>query len=253
MQDVVGSAWETSLKGKGYGWAGDVRFLRRFRASPYIQLILNYASLPQNGLILEAGCGSGKFSLAFASVGHRVVALDFVAEVLKGVRAAEQALAGKWPGQLWGYCQGSLQSLPYADSVFDLVVNEGVIEHWLEETARLEVIAEMIRVTRPSGVVAIIVPNGTHPLIRFWEERLVGFRTAPPMTHYSAKQLEAELSRSGLQEVYTDGIYPWRSWFRVPPWDRLYLVGAALDRLIPLPRVLREQWAINLLGIGRKG
>ncbi|HXF69536.1 MAG TPA: class I SAM-dependent methyltransferase [Thermoflexus sp.] len=149
MRDTVGAAWEAYLRGKGYGPAGDVRFLRRFRASPYIQLILRYASLLPNSLILEPGCGSGKFSLALASFGHRVVALDFVMEVLRGVQAAEQALTGKWPGQLWGYCQGSLRSLPFPDSVFDLVVNEGVIEHWLEETDRLGVIAEMVRVTRP--------------------------------------------------------------------------------------------------------
>ncbi|MFN3704676.1 MAG: class I SAM-dependent methyltransferase [Thermoflexales bacterium] len=239
MQDRVGSAWEASLRGKAYGSAGDVQFLRRFRASPYIRLILDYASLPPNSLVLEPGCGSGKFSLVFASLGHRVVALDFVVEVLKGVQAAEQALAGKWPGQLWGYCQGSLLSLPFPDFIFDLVVNEGVIEHWLEETERLEVITEMVRVTRPGGIVAVIVPNGTHPLVRLWEERLEGFRTAPPMTHYSAKQLALELTQAGLQDVYTDGIYPWRSWMRVPPWDRLYPVGAILDHLVPLPKALR--------------
>ena len=252
MRDAVGSAWATHLRGEGYRLAGDARFLARFRASPYIQLLLRYAALPPDSLILEPGCGSGKFSLALASLGHRVVALDYVAEVLHGLRATEQRLVGQWPGQLRGHCQGSLESLPFPDDTFNLVVNEGVVEHWLDDATRLAVLRQIVRVTQPGGVVAVLVPNGMHPLIRVWEARLEGFQTAPPMTYYSAERLGQELTQAGLRDVYTDGIYPWRSWARVPPWDRLYLVGAALDRWVPLPWTLRQQWAINLLGVGQK-
>jgi SAM-dependent methyltransferase len=251
-RDAVGAAWARHLRGEGYGPAGDVRFLARFRASPYIQLILRYVALAPDSLILEPGCGSGKFSLALASLGHRVVAFDYVAGVLRGVRVIEQRLAGQWPGQLRGYCQGSLERLPFPDNTFDLVVNEGVVEHWLDEAARVAVIAEMVRVTRPGGAVAVLVPNGVHPLMRVWETRLEGFHAAPLMTYYSAGQLGLELAQAGLRDVYTDGIYPWRSWFRIPPWDRLYLVGAALDHWGPLPRTLCLTWAINLIGVGQK-
>lgn len=182
-----------------------------------------------------------------------MIALDYVAAVLRGVRATEQRLAVHWPGQLLGYCQGSLERLPFPDNTFDLVVNEGVVEHWLDKTARVAVIAEMVRVTRPGGTVAVLVPNGVHPLLRVWERRLEGFRKSPPMTYYSAERLGLELTQAGLCDVYTDGIYPWRSWVRVSPWDRLYGVGAALDRWVPLPKYLREKWAINLLAIGKKG
>lgn len=250
-QDSVGTAWAEHLLGKGYGPAGDARFLARFRASPYIQLILRYAALPPNSLILEPGCGSGKFSLALASLGHRVVALDYVVKVLEGVRTTEQRLMGQF-GQLWGLCQGSLESLPFPDNTFELVLNEGVVEHWLNKAARVAVIAEMVRVTRPGGAVAVLVPNGMHPLIRLWEEHLRGFQTAPPMTYYSPERLEEELAQAGLCDIYTDGIYPWRSWFRIPPWNRFYLIGAALDHWVPLPRRLRLAWSINLFGIGRK-
>jgi len=252
MQDTVGAAWERHLQGKGYVPAGDAPFLERFRASPYIQLILRYAVLPPNSLILEPGCGSGKFSLALASLGHRVVVLDYVVEVLHGVRATEQRLAGKWPGQVQAYSQGSLEHLPFPDDTFNLVVNEGVVEHWLDTPARLAVLREMVRVTQLGGIVAVVVPNGVHPLIRVWEARLEGLHATPAMTYYSAERLRQELTQAGLRDVYADGIYPWRSWVRVPPWDRLYLLAAALDRWVPLPRALRERWAVNLVGIGRK-
>lgn len=130
-----------------------------------------------------------------------------------------------------GLCQGSLEHLPFPDDTFDLVINEGVVEHWLDDRERLMVLREMVRVTRPGGVVAVLVPNGVHPLIQVWESRLTGSQKAPPMTYYSARRLGAELTEAGLRGVYTDGIYPWRSLTRVPPWNRLYLLSAALDQL----------------------
>jgi len=251
-RDAVGAAWEKRLHGVGYGSAGDARFLARFRASPYVQTILRYAQLPPGSLILEPGCGSGKFSLALASLGNRVIVLDYVVEVLHGVRATEQLLAGQWPGQLRGYCQGSLEQLPFPDKSFDLVLNEGVVEHWLDDEERLAVLREMVRVTRPGGVVAVLVPNGSHPLTRTWDKKLRSCDSAPPMVYYSAKRLERELAQAGLHEILTNGIYPWRSWVRTSPWNRLYLLGAVLDRLLPMPQALRTMWGINLISIGRK-
>jgi len=132
------------------------------------------------------------------------------------------------------------------------VLDEGVIEHWLDTEERLAVLRETVRVVQPGGVVAVLVPNGVHPLIRVWEARLRGFQTAPLMTYYSAGRLGRELTQAGLCDVYTDGIYPWRSLTRIPPWDRLYLLSAFLDHYMPLPRSLRRKWAINLIGLGSK-
>lgn len=251
-QDVIGEAWENRLRGKGYSKAGDIRFLTRFRKSPYIQKILSYAHHPSNSLILEPGCGSGKFSLAMASLGYQVVVLDYVNDVLLGVRETEEELRGKWPGKIKGYCLGSLEKLPFAKNKFNCVLNEGVLEHWLDDEERISVLMEMARITMVGGIVGVIVPNGVHPLIDVWETQLQGFISTPPMTHYSAEKLGHELAQAGLKEIYTDGIYPWRSWFRLPPWNRLYLAGAALDRWFPLSKTTRQRWAINLVAIGRK-
>jgi SAM-dependent methyltransferase len=251
--NAVGAAWRARLSGAGYTSAGDIRLLSRFRESPYIQTIARYAQMSPGNLVLEPGCGSGKFSLALASFGCQVVALDYVGEVLSGVRATEQTLSGQWSHPLAGYCQGNLEQLPFDDNCFDLVVNEGVVEHWLEEQKRLAVLREMVRVTRAGGVVAILVPNGVHPLISLWERKLPGFRSAPPMTYYSATRLREELASVGLYDIMTDGVYPWRSWTRVPPWNRLYLIAALLDRILPIPPVVRRAWGINLVGMGRKG
>lgn len=252
MSQSVGRKWQRILEGKRYAPAGDTGFLKRFRGSPYIRIVLRYAQLKPESSILEPGCGSGKFSLVLASLGHHVIALDYVSDILRTVRETERGLGQDWPWRLRGYCNGDLENLPLSDDSFDLVINEGVVEHWLNDAQRMNVLREMVRVTRPLGVVAVIVPNGAHPLVHRWESCASGCLQAPPMTPYSAGRLEKELIQAGLQDVYVEGIYAWRSWVRLPPWDRLYPGAALLDHLIPLPRALNEKWAINVIGLGRK-
>ena len=179
--------------------------------------------------------------------------MDYVYDVLQGVRTTELCLGSDWGQPLKGYCRGSLEHLPYADNTFDVVINEGVVEHWLDSAERAMVLREMTRITSPGGTVAVLVPNGAHPLIRTWEASLSGHQAAPAMTYYSAEKLGQELTQAGLSEVQIDGIYPWRSWVRLPPWDRLYLVAAALDHWVPLSKRLREKWGMNIIGLGRKG
>ena len=43
-------------------------------------------------MVLEAGCGSGKFSLSFALLGHSVTALDVSRGILSNVEAAKKEL-----------------------------------------------------------------------------------------------------------------------------------------------------------------
>ena len=249
-KDQVGAAWQDHLGEQGYPAARDLHFLGRFRASAYIQLVMGYAQLPAGSLVLEPGCGSGKFSLALASLGHRVVTLDYVASVLREVWASSQAIAGQWGAGPAGYCLGSLERLPFADNSFDLTLNEGVVEHWLDDGPRRHVFAEMVRVTRPGGVVAIFVPNGVHPLLAQWDDHF--YRHAPPMTYFSSGRLASEMAQIGLRDIQTDGIYPWRSWTRLAPWSRFYRFAALLDHVGWLPRPVRQKWAINLLALGRK-
>ena len=246
----IGELWVESLQGQNYAAEMNLDDVKKFIQSPYIQIIDQYAKLSAGSLVLEPGTGSGKFSFSFAQLGHRVVVFDFIDAILREVWQREQALSPQLNDPIGAYHQGDLEQLPYGDDTFDLVVNEGVVEHWLDVEGRQHVFREMMRVTKPGGTVAILVPNGHHPKIDQWDETF--FKNAPAMTYFDHHRLAREMRMVGLENVQFDGVYPWRSWIRSgkPHWA--YLFAAGLDKYLPLPREWRGRWAINLIAVSRK-
>lgn len=103
--------------------------------------------------ILEAGAGSGRVSLRLAQEGAEVTLLDFSERALELARMRfEEA------GCTAAFVLGHIESMPFADSTFDVVWNAGVLEHFSPER-QTELLAEMGRVVRPDGYLVCMVPN----------------------------------------------------------------------------------------------
>jgi SAM-dependent methyltransferase len=213
------------------------------------------AATPADGLVLEAGCGSGTLSLAAAWRGRRVVGLDISPEVLANLQRNAARLAEQVgrPFAVAAVC-GDLERLPFADGAFAGAINEGVVEHWLDRDARRAVIAEMARVVRPGGVVVVCVPNGRHPLIGFWERTgYPGFARSRsvPWHRYGWRDLADDLAAAGLADVRADGLSPFSTIAVWPNWAPLRALAAVLRRLLPEPRWLRRRCGFNLIAFGR--
>lgn len=251
----VGQIWDECLlqtQKDAYLLQGGLPFLRKFIRSPFIQNILKYANLRRDAKVMEAGCGSGKFSFCFALLGYDVTALDFSATVLQNVARSKEKIEQEIGQLKLTLRQGDLEKLDLPSESFDLVFNEGVVEHWLDHSERRAVIAQMARVTRSGGTVAMIVPNGSHPLIHYWERHAPGHLSAPPMVHYTPDLLHTDLRVAGLDQIRIDGIYAWRTLDYWPTGMVRRLTAGALQRLVPLPHPLRLKWGIHLIGLGRK-
>jgi SAM-dependent methyltransferase len=97
--------------------------------------------------VLDAACGSGNLTIPAARTGARVTGLDLVPALLAD--AARWARSERLDVAL---DQGNVEALPYADGSFDVVLSMfGVMF-----AARPErVAAELARVTRPGGRVAL--------------------------------------------------------------------------------------------------
>ncbi|MDF1503273.1 class I SAM-dependent methyltransferase [Roseisolibacter sp. H3M3-2] len=97
--------------------------------------------------VLDAACGSGNLTIPAARTGAAVAGLDLVPSLLADARrwAADEGLAVVLE-------EGDVEALPYGDAQFDVVMSMfGVMF-----AARPErVVAELARVTRPGGQVAL--------------------------------------------------------------------------------------------------
>ena len=97
--------------------------------------------------VLDPACGSGNLTIPAARTGARVTGLDLVPSLL-----AHAAAWADREGLAVALDEGSVEALPYADASFDVVLSMfGVMF-----AARPErVAAELARVTRPGGRVAL--------------------------------------------------------------------------------------------------
>jgi len=253
-QITVGQAWQQRFDAtpEAYQSSADLAFLQKFSRAPFIQLPLRYARLRRGARVLEAGCASGKFSVCFAMLGCAVTALDFSPTMLEHAAALKQTVEREVGALDMTFVEGDLENLALAPEQFDLVINEGVVEHWLDHATRRRVLQNMARVAKPGGAIAIIVPNGAHPWMHYWLARHPGFLSAPPMVRYAPVLLRDDLAVCELRDIVVDGIYAWRTIDQFPTSRARQLIGGALQRLIPLPRALRLKWGIHLIGMGRK-
>jgi SAM-dependent methyltransferase len=115
--------------------------------------------------VLDLGCGFGRHAFEAYRRGADVVAVDRSADELVQVEALFAAMAaqGEAPGgSLARTVRADLLELPFADASFDVVIASEVLEHIPDDR---RAVAEIARVVRPGGRVAITVP-------RWWPERV---------------------------------------------------------------------------------
>ena len=103
---------------------------------------------------LDAGCGDGRYLAALAAeLPARRAGLDISERILETARRRVDA----------DLRRGNLETIPFADGEFDLVLCSQVIEHVLDADAA---VAELARVLRPNGILIISTDNARNYVTR---------------------------------------------------------------------------------------
>ncbi|MCE9637342.1 MAG: class I SAM-dependent methyltransferase [Planctomycetes bacterium] len=154
--------WWRSAFGCAYVWAYSHR---NFAAAECEAAFAARAMrLAPGSLVLDAGCGAGRHTLALAESGCVVVGLDLSAELLlkASARCAAQPNGPRW-------VRGDVRALPFRDAAFDHVVSFFTSFAYFDDVGDRRHLAELRRVVRRRGaflldflnaprVVATLVP-----------------------------------------------------------------------------------------------
>ncbi len=179
---------------------------------------------------LDVACGPGLLAFALASVARRVTGLDLTPAMLVKARQlqAERGLHNiDWIG-------GSADSLPFGDSAFSLTVSRYTFHHLINPRRAL---AEMARVCRPGGRVAVIdtalMPEKADAFNRMEKLRDPSHVRAMTADELTALMVEAGLTdfRSGRYGSEVELETQLRASFPVEPDGRARLRQLFIDDL----------------------
>lgn len=176
-------------------WPGEAPLVARYR-------------VPEEGRVLDVGCGSGEITSRLAAMLPRatLVGLDLLEGPLEHARSAHAALAPRV-----SFVQGDAFQLGFPDDTFDLVVCRHVTQ---SVPGPRRILAEMGRVCRPGGRLHVLSEDygmihlATRPgeldPNRLWREVLPALSRATGIDDRIGRRTWSLLRAAGLTDVTVD-------------------------------------------------
>lgn len=169
-------------------------------------------------LILEAGCGTGRFCCLLAKdfPDSRVIGIDISPDSLRiANRLKEYSRVSNVSFEI-----GNMFQMPYPDNCFEVVFNEGVIEHYRLDSVPnyADAVDEMIRVTKKGGKVIIAVPNWynfPHTLYKWILDRLGKEYIYGYEKSFKHSELMELFLKFGIKEIEISAFYPSHGFYRL--------------------------------------
>ena len=176
--------------------------------------------------VLDLGCGFGRHAYQAARLDAQVVAFDFGADEVRNVQDTFGAMAVA--GELdpvesrVGAVQGDALALPFPDDAFDRVIASEILEHIPDDE---QAMAELARVLRPGGTMAITVPRAGPEFINWSLSEEYHNVPGGHVRIYRQSQLVARLEGTGMRATghhHAHGLH-------APYWWLKCLVGTKND------------------------
>lgn len=155
--------------------------------------------IPQNSLILDAGCGSGIPTVDFFSnLGHRVIGVDLSPEMIK--------LAHKHAPKAHQLLVGNILDLNFADNSFDLITSIYAIIH-IDRTHHEEIFRNFYRMLKKGGIAYFTLCNGTRTDGKPEFHGTMDFNGVQlPYSHYAKEKYRIFLEKAGFRVISMEDI-----------------------------------------------
>lgn len=217
-------------------------------AEDFLQYLIKWFSAKRHALFLEAGAGSGRFSYQLSQEGCEVVALDLSRNSISLLQKLKNMSKS-----FMHVIRADIRHMPFRDCVFDVVYNEGVVEHFQRPFCILN---EMARVVQRLGVLIFSVPNtlSFHTPARFVATKLLGGWLYGFERSFSKSEVRSLLRLVELENVEVHGIGLFYGVGQYMPYairTLLYHVYLRL-REARLGKVLTERFGFQIVGKGEK-
>ncbi|HXT86943.1 MAG TPA: class I SAM-dependent methyltransferase [Verrucomicrobiae bacterium] len=176
-------------------------------------------------VLLDIGCGWGRWSIAAARAGFQPIGLDLHIDTLAAAARVSRQL--NVHGEF--LCSG-IEELPLASRSVDCVFSYSVLQH-IEKSIVLRSFDEIARVLKPDGTCIIQLPNKVG-VVSIAQQLRRGFRNARPgsfeMRYWSHDEIRRALEAAGLRgvRIRADGFFSQNP--QLADLDLLSMPGKAL-------------------------
>jgi ubiquinone/menaquinone biosynthesis C-methylase UbiE len=202
-----------------------------------LRLLVQLAELSSEDTVLDVACGTGMVACAFAEIARHVSGIDLTSAMLEQAKllARQRNLSNL------SWHQGDIETLPFSDDSFSVVLSRYAFHHFLNPGL---VMREMSRVCCPGGKImivdALLPPEKIDPYNHF--EKLFDPSHNRALT---MEEMQGLVKKAGLQDIRL----------------AFYKMEMELERQLAasfpnsgdeerIRRLLRDDIGINRLGVG---
>lgn len=154
--------------------------------------VADFTNARNGSRILDVATGTGKQAFAFAKNGYEVIGIDLSKDMLKVARKKN-----KYENVKFGVADAT--NIPFEDKHFDVSCVSFTL-HDMPLTIREKVLEEMIRVTKPKGIIVIV--DYTLPKNKIGRHLIYHFVESYESKYYPEfvkSEIEALLRKSGIE------------------------------------------------------
>ncbi|MFD6391109.1 class I SAM-dependent methyltransferase [Nocardia sp. NPDC055029] len=179
----------------------------------------------QGTRVIDVGCGAGRHAFQAYRRGADVVAFDQNAADLADVDVMFEAMAAAGEAPEYAKAEtvrGDALDLPYGDGEFDVVIASEILEHVPEDD---RAVAELARVLKPGGTLAVTVPRWLPERICWALSDEYHANEGGHVRIYRADELRDKITARGLRYDHRDFAHALHS----PYWWLKCAVGVRDD------------------------